>query len=526
MNNEIFNRISDPLLVTGPTDTFGVDYTYGPFSSIEDAIEKLVIDGKSYVKAGLRICTVSPIDGEVNLYYFDGSNFVNLKDMCNAAIEEKFEDNRVSIGENGNWFIGGIDTGFPSRGEKGDKGDQGDKGDKGDKGNPGEDGSDGQDGADATAQSCFTSYMFKRSDGEPTDILTTEGSFAYPSPFNTKGWEDGIPHGTDQIWMQSRLFTSDGREPQFPEWTAPTLMADKAQELDVCFHPATEDGLAPLEPTHHGDQGSDLTTWHNDGNPNDVWMAVSKYSNGWGYWSIMKIKGEDAADIDWLTRAFEEGTTDIDGGVVLTNLLQLRDLDKKVTAGMSGMPDGVLLWGGSTYREALHAAQSDYRKSEGGELINTLLKDNGTGKIGHLYVGENGSGSLGCLSIDAQGNLAINHDNTKTTFDKEGNINVIADDNRVITVTPKDIASTVGLRNDSRIIVGALIDRIGNTDEYKTVRLFSQSSLTDNLKTISGVSVNVNKLRLSHVEPTLPTLPDDARFVGSMYYTLQLSYSW
>ncbi len=52
----------------------------------------------------------------------------------------------VAIGDNGNWFINGVDTGKPSRGEKGEtgatgatgaQGPQGDKGDKGDKGDAG-----------------------------------------------------------------------------------------------------------------------------------------------------------------------------------------------------------------------------------------------------------------------------------------------------------------------------------------------------------------------------------------------------
>ena len=42
----------------------------------------------------------------------------------------------ITIGENGNWYIDGEDTGKPSsiKGDKGDKGDQGEKGDKGDDG--------------------------------------------------------------------------------------------------------------------------------------------------------------------------------------------------------------------------------------------------------------------------------------------------------------------------------------------------------------------------------------------------------
>lgn len=60
------------------------------------------------------------------------------------------------IGENGNWFIGDVDTGMPSRGEAGPVGPQGEKGDTGEKGaagpqgpkgDPGEQGIQGEPGA-------------------------------------------------------------------------------------------------------------------------------------------------------------------------------------------------------------------------------------------------------------------------------------------------------------------------------------------------------------------------------------------
>ena len=45
-----------------------------------------------------------------------------------------------TIGENGNWYLRGQDTGHPSRGEAGPKGDPGDAGEKGDPGKPGANG--------------------------------------------------------------------------------------------------------------------------------------------------------------------------------------------------------------------------------------------------------------------------------------------------------------------------------------------------------------------------------------------------
>lgn len=57
------------------------------------------------------------------------------------------------IGTNGNWYIGSTDTGVSAKGVKGDTGEPGAKGDKGDtgaQGEPGKDGSDGNDGISAT----------------------------------------------------------------------------------------------------------------------------------------------------------------------------------------------------------------------------------------------------------------------------------------------------------------------------------------------------------------------------------------
>ena len=55
-----------------------------------------------------------------------------------------------TIGENGNWYINGEDTGKPSRGEDGTPGADGQDGAPGEKGDPGEPGEDGEDGVSPT----------------------------------------------------------------------------------------------------------------------------------------------------------------------------------------------------------------------------------------------------------------------------------------------------------------------------------------------------------------------------------------
>lgn len=99
--------------------------------------------------------------------------------------------------------------------------------------------------------------------------------------------------------------------------------------------------------------------------------------------------------LKYLAAAFEDaarhGSTDIDGGLIMTSLLKLRNEYGIVTAGMSGLsgtqqnPENVLLWGGANYQEALYASlDPNYKKepSQQSEPIITLIKKDGTGKIG------------------------------------------------------------------------------------------------------------------------------------------------
>lgn len=61
-----------------------------------------------------------------------------------------------------------------------------------------------------------------------------------------------------------------------------------------------------------------------------------------------------------LTNAIENGSTEVAGGLVMTNVLMLKNEHGKVMAGMSGLtgnsttPENVLMWGGGTYQEAHH----------------------------------------------------------------------------------------------------------------------------------------------------------------------------
>lgn len=91
----------------------------------------------------------------------------------------------ISIGTNGNWYIGGTDTGKPSRGEKGDKGDKGDKGEQGPQGVQGLQGEKGETGA-AFTYSDFTEAQLAALKGEKGDKGDT-GAKGDTGPQGPKG---------------------------------------------------------------------------------------------------------------------------------------------------------------------------------------------------------------------------------------------------------------------------------------------------------------------------------------------------
>lgn len=109
--------------------------------------------------------------------------------------------------------------------------------------------------------------------------------------------------------------------------------------------------------------------------------------------------------LDYLKKALELDT-DVTGGIVATTHIQLRDWTGeynsdgtkkyKVNAGLSGLDgDNVLAWGDGDYEDAVTAAQNSdpengngtYNKKDGTE-ITTLIKKDGTGKIGAFWIGK------------------------------------------------------------------------------------------------------------------------------------------
>jgi hypothetical protein len=123
---------------------------------------------------------------------------------------------------------------------------------------------------------------------------------------------------------------------------------------------------------------------------------------------------EPIAKYDYLTRVLKDGSTDIEGGLVMTNVLALKDIQvnpdgtttEQVTAGMSGVKDdNVLMWGGGTYEEAVNASSGiygEYNKSDG-KPITSLLKKDGKGKIGIFKIDD----THAVVTVPEQGSILI-----------------------------------------------------------------------------------------------------------------------
>ena len=185
------------------------------------------------------------------------------------------------IGSNGNWWINGVDTGYSAEGDDGHS--------------PYVDtttntwwewdadiGGYHDTGIVPQGLGVFKSIVFKRFSSEPS--TPTGGSYLSPVP---SGWSDGIPSGTEQIWMSTRVFTSNGESPQTSEWTTPQMASD-TPDIDFEYSWII---------TNPGNPTDNPGNWSNEATENSIWMAVRKKSIGtWSSWEISKIKGEDGED--------------------------------------------------------------------------------------------------------------------------------------------------------------------------------------------------------------------------------------
>ncbi|MFA6853535.1 MAG: PL29 family lyase N-terminal domain-containing protein, partial [Bacteroidales bacterium] len=109
-------------------------------SSLKGTVDQI----DAAVNAGSVISNVASTDGGITITLSNGQSYpiTNGANGANGA-----DGSVVTIGENGNWFIDGVDTELPARGPQGETGAPGTAGKDGVDGKAGAPGADGKDGA-------------------------------------------------------------------------------------------------------------------------------------------------------------------------------------------------------------------------------------------------------------------------------------------------------------------------------------------------------------------------------------------
>lgn len=111
---------------------------------------------------------------------------------------------------------------------------------------------------------------------------------------------------------------------------------------------------------------------------------------------ILSGMGTDIASYKYLKDALNQ-TTEINGGLVLTSAIQLKDVDKKVTAGMNGIVKGdktsIAAWyGGPMVDRDTFTSEELETKVPGTDYAMSLLRHDGTGYLagGNIHWNTNG----------------------------------------------------------------------------------------------------------------------------------------
>lgn len=128
---------------------------------------------------------------------------------------------------------------------------------------------------------------------------------------------------------------------------------------------------------------------------------------------ILSGMGTDIASYKYLKDALNQ-TTEINGGLVLTSAIQLKDVDKKVTAGMNGIVKGdktsIAAWyGGPMVDRDTFTSEELETKIPGTDYAMSLLRHDGTGYLagGNIHWNANGVLSGNFNSFILQGTSMV-----------------------------------------------------------------------------------------------------------------------
>lgn len=128
---------------------------------------------------------------------------------------------------------------------------------------------------------------------------------------------------------------------------------------------------------------------------------------------VLSSMGTDITSYKYLKDALNQ-TTEINGGLVLTSAIQLKDVDKKVTAGMNGIVKGdktsIAAWyGGPMVDRDTFTSEELKTKVPGTDYAMSLLRHDGTGYLagGNIHWNTNGVLSGNFNSFILQGTSMV-----------------------------------------------------------------------------------------------------------------------
>lgn len=136
----------------------------------------------------------------------------------------------------------------------------------------------GESGIDP--QSKLRAFAFKRSADPAFSETPTGGTYTSPNPVDdiVTGWSDGIPAGTDRLYVSVRTFTSDGLSPQNTSWSVSQVFSYNGTGFRLLF---SVDGL---------------TDWHEEPTEFDEWAQPQTSADGGNTWvnsgEKYRFKGE------------------------------------------------------------------------------------------------------------------------------------------------------------------------------------------------------------------------------------------
>ncbi len=162
--------------ITGPTGQKGADGANGKtpeFRVSENTLQWRYVGDEIWLNL-YDLTALKGADGRDGADGINGKDGVDGKDGTSGQNGSDGADgNTPFIGENGNWWIGDIDTGVKAagidgtdgdKGDKGDKGDPGEKGDKGEKGEKGDKGDKGDKGQNGSCAGWFYGTLWTKGD--------------------------------------------------------------------------------------------------------------------------------------------------------------------------------------------------------------------------------------------------------------------------------------------------------------------------------------------------------------------------